>query len=188
MPPKIKFTKEQITESAVALVREQGAEALSARSLAARLGCSPQPIFSCFDSMEQVRAEVIKSAGEVYAQYIREAMDSGKYPPYKSSGMAYIRLAREDRELFRLLFMRDRSGEPPLDDGAIEPIINIIMQANGISRDKALLLHLEMWVCVHGIATMLATSYYDMSEELISRMVTDVYDGVRKRIIEEDGE
>lgn len=188
MPPKIKFTKEQIIESAVELVREQGAESLSARNLASRLGCSPQPIFSCFEGMEQVRGEVIKAAGEVYAGYIRKETESGKYPPYKCSGMAYIRLAREERELFRLLFMRDRSGEPPADDSALDPIINIIMQANNISRDKALLLHLEMWACVHGIATMLATSYQTLSEELISRMVTDVYEGVRKKIIEEDRE
>ena len=33
------------------------------------------------------------------------------YPPYKAMGMGYIRFAAEERELFRLLFMRDRSGE-----------------------------------------------------------------------------
>ena len=185
MPPKIKFTKEQIIDSAVELVREQGMDALSARALAERLGCSPQPIFSCFDSMDEVRGAVIHQAAEIYARYIREETENGKYPPYKSSGMAYIRLAREERELFRLLFMRDRSGESRGDDFDVEPIVEIIMQSNGITRQQALLLHMEMWVCVHGIATMLATSYYDISEELASRMISDVYQSVRKRICEE---
>ncbi len=186
MPPKIKFTKEQIIESAVCLVREQGMDALSARTLATKLGSSPQPIFSCFNSMDEVRQSVIRQAAEIYARYIREETESGKYPPYKSSGMAYIRLAREERELFRLLFMRDRSGESRTDDVDIEPIIAMIMQSNGISHQQALLLHMEMWVCVHGIATMLATSYHDISEELASRMITDVYQSVRKRICEGD--
>ena len=45
MPPKPKVTKQQILEGAVALVREKGAGALTAKALAARLGCSTQPIF-----------------------------------------------------------------------------------------------------------------------------------------------
>ena len=185
MPPKIKFTKEDVVRCAVDIVREQGAGSLSARNIAAALGCSPQPIFSCFDSMDEVREAVIKAAGEIYAKYIDQELARGKYPPYKCSGMAYIRLAREERELFRLLFMRDRRGEVIPDDSEIEPIINIIMEANGISHEQALLLHLEMWVCVHGIATMLATSYFDISEELASDMITHVYNGVRRQIKEE---
>ena len=185
MPPKIKFTKDDVVRCAVDIVREQGAGSLSARNIAAALGCSPQPIFSCFDSMDGVREAVIKAAGEIYANYIDQELARGKYPPYKCSGMAYIRLAREERELFRLLFMRDRRGEVIPDDSEIEPIINIIMEANGISRDQALLLHLEMWACVHGIATMLATSYFDISEELASDMITHVYNGVRRQIKEE---
>ena len=188
MPPKTRFTKDDVVRCAVDIVRQQGAEALSARNIAAGLGSSPQPIFSYFQSMDEVRSAVIAAAAEIYAGYISREMEQRKYPPYKCSGMAYIRLAREERELFRLLFMRDRRGEVIPGDSEIEPIINIIMETNGISRDQALLLHLEMWVCVHGIATMLATSYFDISEELASDMITHVYNGVRRQIKEEKDE
>ena len=66
-----------------------------------------------------------------------------------------------------------------------EASVEMIMVANGISREYAELLHLEMWVCVHGIATMFATSFLELDEELISRILTDIYQGTRARILQE---
>ena len=57
----------------------------------------------------------------------------------------------------------------------------MIMAANGISREAASMLHLEMWACTHGIATMIATSFLDLEWELISRMLSDAYLGLRAR-------
>ena len=62
-----------------------------------------------------------------------------------------------------------------------EKSVDMIMKSNGVSREKATLMHLEMWTCVHGIATMLATSFLELDEELISNILTDVYQGVRAR-------
>ena len=64
-------------------------------------------------------------------------MAAGKYPVYKASGMAYIRFAKEERELFKLLFMRDRTGEKIAEDEEIRPIIQIIMENTGWSEQKA---------------------------------------------------
>lgn len=84
---------------------------MTARALAAELGCSVKPIFGLFKNMEEVQQEVGIAAYELYQKYLLEDMTSGKYPPYKASGMAYIRFAKDEKELFKLLFMRDRSGE-----------------------------------------------------------------------------
>ena len=93
--------------------------------------------------------------------------------------MAYVRFAREERELFKLLFMRDRTGEAPSSSPDFESSVEIIMNANGISREKAMLMHLEMWAFVHGIGTMFATSFLDLDFELIGDMLSDVYQGIR---------
>ena len=58
MPPKAKFSKEEIVTTALAMVKQQGIEALTARSLAKELGSSARPIFTVFASMEEVQAEV----------------------------------------------------------------------------------------------------------------------------------
>ena len=181
MPPKIKITKESIIESALSLVRTNGEAALNARAIAAAIGCSTQPIFSNFSSMEELEQETIAAGYGVYLDFIRREEESGKYPRYKSFGMAYIRFAREEKELFRLLFMRDRSGEDHAPSPDFEASVEIIMNANGISRERAMLMHLENWAFVHGIGTMLVTSFLTLDEELISQMLSDMYQGIRTR-------
>ena len=113
--------------------------------------------------------------------YIKKEVESGKYPQYKAFGMAYIRFAEEENELFKLLFMCDRRGMESKPSSDFEQSVEMIMKANGMTKEKAELIHLEMWTCVHGIATMLATSYISFDRELISRMLTDVYQGLRTR-------
>lgn len=185
MPPKVKITKDEIIKTAVELVRANGEGALNARAIAAVLNCSTQPIFSNFTIMEDLQKATIAAAYEIYLHFLKREAESGKYPQYKSFGMAYIRFAKEEKELFKLLFMCNRGGKeltPTLDfDASIE----MIMNANGITREKATLMHLEMWACVHGIGAMLATSFLSLEWELISDMLSDVYQGIRARHLTE---
>lgn len=182
MPPKFKFTREEIIHAALDLVRRGGIDALTARSLAAELGASPKPIFGLFQNMEEVQGEVLKAAYDLYQSRIAQAMAEQVYPPYKASGMAYIAFAREERELFKLLFMRDRTGEQIGENREeIRPILDIIMKNLNLSEDEAYLFHLELWIYVHGIATMIATSYLNWDLEFISKAVTDAYEGMKYR-------
>ena len=184
MPPRVKITKNDIIETALSLVRRSGSDSLNARSIASALGCSTQPIFSNFATMDDLQSEVIKNAYELYFRFLSDEAKSEKYPKYKSFGMAYIRFAKEEKELFKLLFMRDRNGEELIPTPDFEESTKLIMSATGASREKAHLLHLEMWISVHGIATMLATSFFELEWELISDMISDSYQGLKIRLIE----
>ena len=185
MPPKCKFTKEEIVEAALSITKQHGIGAVTARAVGTELNSSPKVIFSTFENMEELQKGVINKASCIYRDYLNCEMESGKYPTYKASGMAYIRFAKEEKELFNLMFMRDRSGETiNNDDEEIKPIIKIIMNNTGLCEKSAYMMHLEMWVYVHGIATMVATSYLDWKWEDISRMLTDCYEGTRKRYME----
>ncbi len=182
MPPKCKFTREEIVAAALDLTRESGISGLTARSLAARLGSSAKPIFGLFQNMEEVQGEVLAAANSLYQAYLREDMAAGNYLPYKASGMAYIRFAREEKELFKLLFMRDRTGETIVENrDELRPILNIIMKNLGICEDDAYFFHLELWIYVHGIATMIATSYLNWDMAFVSQALTDVYQGLVHR-------
>ena len=184
MPPKLRFDKETLVQAGVELVRKNGFDSLTARSLGGALGCSPQPIFSCFENMEELKQEVLDRAYRLYISYLQESISSGLYPAYKASGMGYIQFAKEEPELFRMLFMRDRCRE----DYAAQnedwgSVVEMIMSANGFSRETAERVHLEMWVCVHGIASMMVTSFYPMDMELVSGILSDVYLGIRDRML-----
>ena len=185
MPPKVKITKEDIVKTAVELVRANGERSINARAIAAALHCSTQPIFSNFATMDELQKATVAAAYDIYLDFLKREAESGKYPPYKSYGMAYVRFAVEEKELFTLLFMRDRNGADTSTTLDFEVSVQMIMNANGITEEKAKLMHLEMWTCVHGIATMLATSFLTLEWELISNMLTDVYQGIRARHLSE---
>ena len=182
MPPKVKTSKEAILSTAVEMVRTQGAQALNARGVAAVLGCSTQPIFSNFATMEELRMAVLVAANELCNEYIRREVEAGEHPPYKASGLGYIRFAKEEKELFKMLYMRDRSEEDNSADSARDSRMEQLVHTNtGLEGDDVKLFHLEMWANVHGIATMFATGFLDIEWELVSRMLTDAYQGMRKQ-------
>lgn len=186
MPPSVKITKEKIIQATVELVRVGGEQAINARAIATALNCSTQPVFSNFRSMEELRAAVLYAAYERYLGFLEREGKSGKYPQYKAFGMAYVRFAQEERELFRLLFMRDRSGEDLSPSPDFEESVQMIMKANGVTRETAWMMHMEIWTCVHGIGTMIATSFLPLEWELISDMLTDVYRGICARHVSEE--
>ena len=68
MPPKAKFTRNEIVDTAYELVREQGAEALTAREVAKGLGTSPSPIFALFRDMEELKTAVKERAPRLLRQ------------------------------------------------------------------------------------------------------------------------
>ncbi len=180
MPRNFMFTKEEIINAALDLTREKGFDSVTARAMGTKLGTSHRPVFSYFDSMEELKSAVLIAAEGIYQNYLQEDMASGKYPPYKASGMAYIRFAVEEKELFKLLFMRDRTNEDKTKQTSeVEMLANLICKQVNISKERAMLFYLEMWAYVHGIATMIATNYYDWSEDLCSTTLTDMYQGLK---------
>ena len=183
MPRKISITKDSITEAALEIVRTKGPDSLNARALAKALGCSTQPIFSNFSGMEDVIRAVLKRSLEVYDGFVRKEFGRNEgFPPYKTNGMAYIRFAIEEKNLFKLLFMRDRSNDADhVEDKTFLEVIPLIMKATGFSEQQAALFHLEMWTCVHGIASLAATSYYTFDMDLASEVLTDTYQGLLNR-------
>ena len=105
MPPKPKFTKDKITEIALQIIERDGLESLTARNLGKELGSSARPIFTVFNSMQDVTDAAIKKADNIYASYVNEGLQAPL--PFKGVGMAYIRFAEERPKLFQLLFMKE---------------------------------------------------------------------------------
>ena len=182
MPPKIRVTKDDIISAAVEIVRSKGAQAINARAVAAELNCSTQPVYSNFATIDELRLAVVDKAEELSREYMRREAEVGRYPEYKAGGMAYIRFAKEEKELFKLLYMRDRSGEViPESTDLSDEMESIVHKQTGLSGLDVKLFHLEMWAFVHGIAVMFATGYVELDPELVSKMLTDSYQGLRKQ-------
>jgi AcrR family transcriptional regulator len=181
MPKTAKVTREDILKGAIAIVRESGSEALNARAIATRVGCSTQPIFSNYASMEELRADILEYANDACYEFMQREIKRGEFPPFKAIGMAYIDFAKEEKELFRLLYMRDRTGEIITEGAEFREVLGIIQKATGLDEARAEQFYLSMWITVHGIASMFATSYLDLDRKTVGRFLTDAYEGLKLR-------
>lgn len=78
--------------------------------------------------------------------------------------------------------MRDRSHENREENREeIKPLLELIQQSLGSNEEDAYLFHIEMWIYVHSIATMLVTSYLEWDETFISRVITDGFEGMQRK-------
>ena len=75
MPPKPKFSKEEIIDAALDIVSRDGGAALTARELGEKLGCSSSPIFTVFKSMDEVMQAIRIEAMRRYDKYVSRARD-----------------------------------------------------------------------------------------------------------------
>lgn len=186
MPPKAKFTREEIIAAALQITREKGIEAVTARELGKRLDSSARPIFTVFQNMEEVIGEVILAAKEIYKQYVYEGLK--EEPAFKGVGMAYIKFAMQEGKLFQLLFMHEQEEAQGIEnilrniDDNFDRILESVMVPYGLKREEALNLYQNLWIFTHGIATLLATKVCRFTQEKISTMLTDVFIGLIKEI------
>ncbi len=182
MTAKKIISKGNIVEAALGIVRKEGMEGLNVRSLAKACNCSTQPIYISFSGVEELKAAVGARIVEIYKGYINGEVASGKYPPYKATGMGYILFAKEEPQLFKYLFM-SRSGASTINvQSDFNDEVFKIMGQIGIPQGKASELHAHMWVWVHGIATMYATGYLNWDWETVSKMLTDAFMGIKQRL------
>ncbi len=179
MPPKARYTKEQIIDTAYALVRKYGVCFLTARSLASELGTSTAPIFTAFESIDEVIKAVVVRAKDLYKSYIEEGL--AEYTPsFKGTGLKYIQFAKDEPELFKLLFMQDGDEVKtthylPQNDVNESNIRGVLENSYGYSSEKAKRLYNHMSVYAHGLAVLYAQRACIFTEEDVSRMLTEVY-------------
>lgn len=178
MPPKAKFSREEIIEAAFQIARTDGLEKITARELGARLGSSARPIFTVFENMDEVKAEVIIRAKALYGQYVADGLQQEL--AFKGVGMAYIRFSIEESMLFQLLFMSPAAGQtgvenilPEIDD-SYEKILESV-QKYVDTRKAAEMIYQHLWTYSHGIATMCATKLCSYTMEQIGERLTQIF-------------
>ena len=176
MPPKAKFTKEQITKAALGIVSEKGAQALTAKELGAALGTSTTPIFTVFHSMQEVQDAVMLAAMERFEEYAHKAAHIK--PVFKQVGMQMILFAKEEPKLYQLIFMSSISEAQTFDDiyahlGSLaDECLNVLQKDYDLSKADAKTLFEHVWIHTFGIGALCATGMCDFSHEQIAQMLT----------------
>lgn len=175
MPPKPKFTKEEIIATALELVSEKGMEALTARELGTRLGSSARPIFTVFNSMEEVQEEVRTAALKRFESYAEKAMHYT--PVFKQVGMQMILFAMEEPKLYQLLYMSENSDVTNFEGifdrlgDVAQMCVDVIQRDYGLSKEDAKTLFEHVWTYTFGIGALCATGMCQFSQDETIQML-----------------
>lgn len=176
MPPKPKYTKEQVIAAALRIVAENGFTALTAKELGHALNTSTTPIFTLFRSMQEVQDEVRKAAMERFESYAHRSRTD--LPVFKQIGMQMISFAQEEPQLYQLIFMSAGSGVTPFDDhyaylgNVADECLDAIQADYGLSAEDAETLFEHVWIHTYGIGTLCATGMCRFTQGQISNLLT----------------
>lgn len=168
MPPSVRFSREAVLNAAYQLVRREGPSALNARAVAKELGGSTQPIFRLFANMEELRQAVVELALQTWKEQLRIRLQTSSFP-YLTIGMAYLVFSRDEPELFKLLFMRDRVSDGSCTQYNLSWGIPLIEDTIKVDVETARKLYERNWLFCHGLAVSIATKYLPCMDECTMR-------------------
>lgn len=176
MPPKAKFTREEIIDVALTVAADKGLRALTARELGAALGSSTRPIFTAFENMEEVLSEVRKAALARFEEYARKA--EAFTPVYKALGLQMVKFAAQQPKLYRLLFMTEKPEAQNFDDvfanlGDMATLsVEVIQRDYELSYENAKLLFKHNWIHTYAVGALIATGVCSFTEKEIQDMLS----------------
>lgn len=182
MPPKFRFKKEEIIEACFEIAKTSGLKAVTARGVAAKLNSSSKVIFSSFKDMEEVKNAVIERAKAEYKSYVDDGLKDEL--PFKGVGMNYIKFAKNEPKLFRILFMEEVEQTSGLFsamqhiDESYERILQCAENFYALTRSAAEEVYKCLWVSTHGFAVLQATKVCEFSDEEVQDVLHNIITGV----------
>ena len=169
MPRSAFFSKETIAAAGLDIIRQQGVDALTARALGKKLGCSLSPIFTVFEDMDEIHTAVRKAAYDLFADYVKDVLDY--QPAFKEYGMRLIRFARQEQNIFQLFLEKGSSliGNAPAT--ALE-CLKGIKEAYQLTDDQVLIFYRQIWAFTCGVAVLATQSPEEYPDELTGEMIS----------------
>ena len=175
--------------AAVQVVRKTGAASLTAKSLAKELGTSTQPVFTCFGTTDAAKAEVYAATERLFDEYPTKGFK--EKIPFYAFGTQYIRFAREEPELYRLLFLirPDDLGNDAFSvmrhvQELIRPSLTEIYSIDAAEADRYFR---DLWLVVHSLSTLIVTDDCPYSDREIGQILTGFSVSIYKAIKEIPG-
>jgi AcrR family transcriptional regulator len=187
MPPKFKFTRNEIIDAAFSIVRQKGWGGFSARALADDLGSSSRPIYSFFNAMDQLEQEIVKKGVDLLYDYMTRVRTG---EPWQDHGIGYVMFAQNEKCLFRGMN----------DDKHIayfKKYGDVIWQTltasltdyapfQGLSKDQIYQIQVARWLFAHGLAFQVSNPPPDTwdDDKIVEMMLTGstaIYDGMMKK-------
>lgn len=178
MARKIVFDEKKFLEKAYEFIKENGIESMNARDLCKYIGCSTQPLFKNFDSMNGMKIKLKDYLHNYYDEFICKIIDKDDY--LFTISYAYVLFALKETNIFKALFMSDLAGSRTIEQVLtsshnIETIESIPKQYN-ITKEQAKKLYRDVRFYTHGISCQIACNSILIKEEEIKKLIKDLID------------
>ena len=184
MPRQPRFSKDDIVAAGLRIVRTSGFEAISARALGKELDTSSSPMFTMFKDMNEV-LDAIRTAVEK-SFTIRMNGVTEYFPAFKEFGLRLVDFAKEDPNVFQMLFL-GKDARPEIAEKIARECLNSAEHGYGLTSEQAEMLFRQMWPVACGIAALCVKHPEDFSEKEVSKTLTYHFTGIMS-IIKSDKE
>lgn len=187
--PKQRIIKEMVVDAAFEIARNEGMEKVMVKTIAEKLGCSVQPIYSYCKNMDSLRRDVTERARHFIQSYLREHIDPGNL--FQSTGRAYVQIAKEEPHIFKLYILQKRENISSLDDlyrtETNPDMAKVIARNLNLGIEAAKQLHLNMLIYTIGIGTIMAVATPGISEAEIFHQQEQAYQVFSRMALEGKG-
>lgn len=186
--PKQRITKEMVVDAAFEIARKDGIEKATVKTIAEKLGCSVQPIYSYCKNMDGLKNDVAEKARTFILAEVGKTVDRNDL--FRSTGHAYIQIAKNEPHIFRMYLFQERKNVSSLGDiycSETNPSVSKIIAENlNISISAAKRLHLNMLIYTIGIGTIYSVTSSSISEAEIFNQQELAYEAFLKQALEDN--
>ncbi|TAL38516.1 MAG: WHG domain-containing protein [Spirochaetes bacterium] len=164
MPPKTTFDAASVIDAAFTVLRSEGFDNLSARTIADKLGSSTTPVYSAIGSMKKLEEALLARANGMLYEF-QTTPRTGHV--FLDMGVGYALFAKEEPMLFRALFL-DESPHRALRSrlrkehfGRLEAQMAGEAMLAGLSEEGRHRVLEHMWVYTHGLSLLASQKALD---------------------------
>jgi AcrR family transcriptional regulator len=175
MPPKQRFSPEDVIEAAYRVVRKQGWEGFSARTIANELHSSTRPIYDYFNSMENIEAEVVKKALATFVEFLSRERTGDRW---LDDSLGYVLFAATEKHLFRCIndekhtpFQKQFAKKHWAELGAKLEEDERFKEIPAEARNKV---RITRWILIHGLSCLINSGWLKTPDTVESTVSPDL--------------
>lgn len=185
MGPRIKFSREQIIDTAFEIAKTDGIGNVTIRKIAEKIGSSVAPIYVNFENMDELNEALVERIVGVSQQLLIEE-STGK--PFDDMGRASLRFAIEYSVLFRDLVMKNNRYMKGYDEKMMPQLVEEMQkdpEMKDFTADELKTILLKMKIFQMGLSVMAANGLlpneYKMQDlmDILSSTANDVIQSAR---------
>ena len=169
MPPKKHFTRTHIVDAAFNVINSPNAQDLTARRVAEYLNSSTQPVYSYFNSMEELKRAVMEKIKDKLIDYTKK--NHTKYA-FLNIGLGVLLFAKKYPYSYRALFLEGNNYRDLILDflTTLETLMAKDDTVTILSTEQQRSLLNKMVVYTHGLAALICA---DIIEDTTQEALLD---------------